>query len=209
MIKCKIKDIVTLSTATLVPKQGVAYRLYSLPSYDEGKQREEVKGENILSSKFIVPNKCILFNKLNVRFKRVWRIDNTDNNKLASTEFLPLIVDEDKVDFQYCYYLLISDSITKYLSDQNANTSGSHKRISPDDFLNIDITLPEMEEQKRIGLFLSSIDKKIDVNRAINQNLRARRERSGLLCRAEVVNGDVSRNLEAEWERNAFKYIAA
>ena len=173
MIKCKIKDIVTLSTASLVPKQGVAYHLYSLPSYDEGKQREEVMGENILSSKFIVPDKCILFNKLNVRFKRVWRIDNTDNNKLASTEFLPLIVDEDKVDFQYCYYLLISDSITKYLSDQNANTSGSHKRISPDDFLNIDITLPEMEEQKRIGRFLSSMDKKIDVNRALNQNLEA------------------------------------
>ena len=163
MIKCKIKDIVTLSTATLVPQQGVAYHLYSLPSYDKGKQREEVMGENILSNKFIVPDKCILFNKLNVRFRRVWRIDNTDNNKLASTEFLPLIVDEEKVDFQYCYYLLISDSITKYLSDQNTNTSGSHKRISPDDFLNIDITLPKMEEQKRIGCFLSSIDKKIDV----------------------------------------------
>ena len=173
MVKCKIKDIVTLSTTTLVPQQGVAYHLYSLPSYDEGKQREEVMGENILSSKFIVPDKCILFNKLNVRFKRVWRIDNTDNNKLASTEFLPLIVDEEKVDFQYCYYLLISDSITKYLSDQNANTSGSHKRISPDDFLNIDITLPTMEGQKRIGCFLSSIDKKVDVNRAINQNLEA------------------------------------
>ena len=173
MIKCKIKDIVTLSTATLVPQQGIAYHLYSLPSYDEGKQREEVMGENILSNKFIVPDKCILFNKLNVRFRRVWRIDNTDNNKLASTEFLPLIVDEEKVDFQYCYYLLISDSITKYLSDQNANTSGSHKRISPDDFLNIDITLPEMEEQKRIGCFLSSIDEKIDVNCAINQNLEA------------------------------------
>ena len=173
MVNCKIKDIVTLSTATLVPQQGVAYHLYSLPSYDEGKKREEVMGENILSSKFIVPDKCILFNKLNVRFKRVWRIDNKDNNKLASTEFLPLIVDEDKVDFQYCYYLLISDSITKYLADQNANTSGSHKRISPDDFLNIDITLPEMEEQKKIGRFLSSMDKKIDVNRAINQNLEA------------------------------------
>lgn len=25
-----------------------------------------------------VPNKCILFNKLNVRFKRVWRIDNQE-----------------------------------------------------------------------------------------------------------------------------------
>ena len=173
MIRYKIKDIVTLSSATLVPQKGVAYHLYSLPSFDEGKHREEVMGEDILSSKFVVPDKCILFNKLNVRFKRVWRIDNKDSNKLASTEFLPLIVDEEKVDFQYCYYLLISDSITKYLSGQNANTSGSHKRISPDDFLNIDVALPELTEQKKIGGFLSSIDQKIDVNRAINQNLEA------------------------------------
>lgn len=171
MIKCKIKDIVTLSLETLVPQEGIAYHLYSLPSFDEGRQREEVMGEDIGSNKFIVPDKCILFNKLNVRFKRVWRIDNTDNNKLASTEFLPLIVDEEKVDFQYCYYLLISDSITKYLSGQTANTSGSHKRISPDDFLNIEVALPEMTEQKRIGGFLSSIDRKIDVNQALNQDL--------------------------------------
>ena len=173
MIKCKIKDIVTLCSETLVPQKGVAYHLYSLPSFDDGMQREELLGEEILSNKFVVPDKCILFNKLNVRFKRVWRIDNADNNKLASTEFLPLIVDEDKVDFQYCYYLLISDSITKYLSGQTANTSGSHKRISPDDFLNIEVALPERTEQKKIGGFLSSIDKKIDVNRATNQKLEA------------------------------------
>ena len=187
MIRYKIKDIVTLSSATLVPQKGVAYHLYSLPSFDEGKHREEVMGEDILSSKFVVPDKCILFNKLNVRFKRVWRIDNKDSNKLASTEFLPLIVDEEKVDFQYCYYLLISDSITKYLSGQNANTSGSHKRISPDDFLNIDVALPELTEQKKIGGFLSSIDQKIDVNRAINQNLATpdrSSEAAGVRCAA-------------------------
>lgn len=44
------------------------------------------------------------------------------------------------------------------------------------------------------------LDNKIALNRAINQNLRTRREHSESslsLCRAEAVNGDVSRNLEA------------
>ena len=154
-----------------MPQEEVAYHLYSLPAFDENQVREEVMGKDIHSNKWLVPDKCILFNKLNVRFKRVWRIDNADENKLASTEFLPLIIDESKVDFQYCYYLLISDAITNYLCGQNSNTSGSHKRIDPADFLNIQISLPTMSEQRMIGKVLADIDSKISLNRQINQNL--------------------------------------
>lgn len=169
----KIKDICKISTKSVTPKKDVAYHLYSLPAFDANKEREEILGCNIHSNKLLVPDKCILFNKLNVRFKRVWCIDNSDKNKLASTEFLPLIIDENRVDFQYCYYLLISDAITNYLCGQNSNTSGSHKRIDPTDFLNIEITLPLMIEQQKIGKILADIDSKIDLNRQINQNLEA------------------------------------
>lgn len=110
---------------------------------------------------------------MNVRFKRVWRIDSLEEHKLCSTEFLPLIIDETKVDYQYFFYLLISDSITNYLCGQNANTSGSHKRISPADLLEIPVKLPSMPEQKAIGKILSDIDRKIALNKAINHNLAA------------------------------------
>ena len=167
----KIRDIVTLVSKSVVPKSGTTYHLYSLPSFDDGQKYEIIDGEQIQSNKFVVPDKCILFNKLNVRFKRVWKIANTDINKLCSTEFLPLIVNEAKVDYQYCYYLLISDRITNYLCGQNTNTSGSHKRIDPEDFLNIDIILPDISIQKHIGRFLYNIDKKIVLNNQINDNL--------------------------------------
>ena len=170
----KIKDICTLSTKSIMPLSNVAYHLYSLPAFDENQVREEVLGKDILSNKWLVPDKCILFNKLNVRFKRVWRIENADENKLASTEFLPLIIDESKVDFQYCYYLLLSDAITNYLCGQNSNTSGSHKRIDPHDFLNIEISLPTISEQRMIGKILADIDSKISLNKQINQNLSVR-----------------------------------
>ena len=169
----KLKDIVTLKTKSIVPLQDEHYHLYSLPSFDKNQCREEILGKDIQSNKYIVPDKCILFNKLNVRFKRVWRIDNKDNNKLCSTEFLPLIIDKTKLNYQYCYYLLISERITDYLCGQNTNTSGSHKRIDPLDFLNIDIQLPFIEEQTRIGSLLAYIDSKIALNRAINHNLEA------------------------------------
>ena len=173
----KIKDIVKLATTSIVPLAQERYHLYSLPSFDNGQTREVLLGAEIQSNKYIVPDKCILFNKLNVRFKRVWRIDNHDANKICSTEFLPLVVDETKVDYSYCYYLLVSEFITTYLCGQNTNTSGSHKRIDPTDFLNIKISLPRLDEQRHIGNILSSIDQKIALNRAINDNLRA--------CRAQ------------------------
>ncbi len=169
----KIKDIVTFVSKSITPQKGVTYNLYSLPSFDEGKTFEVLDGADIQSNKYDVPNKCILFNKLNVRFKRVWRIDSHDENKIASTEFLPLVVDEDVIDFQYCYYLLISDKITYYLCGQNTNTSGSHKRIDPDNFLNIEIKLPKMSIQRLIGKTLSALDRKIVLNKQINDNLEA------------------------------------
>ena len=167
----KLKDIFTLVTDSVAPMADVHYHLYSLPSFDEVQTREEVMGSEIMSNKYAVPNKCILFNKLNVRFKRIWRIDNEDDNKVASTEFLPLVVDEKIVDFQYAYYVLVSDTVTNYLCGQNANTSGSHKRISPDVLFDMDISLPSHSEQERIGRFLNDIDSKIALNREINRNL--------------------------------------
>ncbi len=169
----KIKDIFKLEIKSVAPQRDVHYHLYSLPSFDENKTREEVNGQDIMSNKLVVPDKCILFNKLNVRFKRVWKIDDQDDNKLASTEFLPLVVNEQLVDFNFAYFLLISDSLTDYLCGQNSNTSGSHKRIDPNVLLNMDIILPNRSEQERIGSFLSEIDDKIALNREINRNLEA------------------------------------
>ncbi len=169
----KIKDIVRFHSETTIPIPDVVYHLYSLPSFDNNQTREELLGQDIQSNKFTVPNRCILFNKLNVRFKRIWRIDSDEDHKIASTEFLPLIIDENKVDFDYCFYLLASPVITDYLCGQNANTSGSHKRIDPTNFFNIGIKLPPLAQQYEIGKLLSSLDAKIKLNRQINQNLEA------------------------------------
>lgn len=198
----KIKDIVAFVPKSITPKAGKIYRLYSLPSFDDGRLYETLDGKNIQSNKYIVPDKCILFNKLNVRFKRVLRIDESDTNKVCSTEYLPLVVNESKVDYQYCYYLLISDKITNYLCGQNTNTSGSHKRINPDNFLDINIILPELAEQKRIGKLLSDIDHKIELNRAINQNLHASQTQFEP-CRGTAVNT----RLRTKSERTEFSLL--
>lgn len=57
-----------------------------------------------------------------------------------------------------------------------------------------------LQGQENVGNFVIGITKRLWLNSTINHYLRARREqRESLLslCRAEAVNGDVSRNLVA------------
>lgn len=112
MKKYKLGEVLSISSTSVIPQAGITYKLYSLPSFDDGQEPETARGEAIQSNKYVVPIRCILFNKLNVRFKRIWRIDNNTPNKLCSTEFLPLVINEDIIDYQYCYYLLASDYLT-------------------------------------------------------------------------------------------------
>ena len=50
----KIKDIVTLATTSITPQSNVEYHLYSLPSFDDNQNREELGGYEIQSNKYIV-----------------------------------------------------------------------------------------------------------------------------------------------------------
>ena len=186
----KIKDIATLVTSSVDPRNNPNdyWNLYSLPSYDNNRSHEVLLGSDIQSNKFVVPSKCILFNKLNVRFRRIWRVSSHENNNICSTEFLPLVIDESKADYDYFYYLLRSDFITTYLTGQHNNTSNSHNRIDIDDFMNIEVTLPSLEEQKRLAKVVTDLDSQIDNLTAINRNLPDRLAAWGVTRHAIVAS---------------------
>ncbi|MBD8937623.1 MAG: restriction endonuclease subunit S [Prevotella stercorea] len=67
-----------------------------------------------------------------------------------------------------------------------------------DSYYNINVFLPNIEEQRRAASILQKLDAKIALNRQINDNLRASRAQSQTqfeLCRGAAVNADVSSNL--------------
>jgi len=170
----KIKDCFDLLKTTEDPRKH-AHKLYhhfSLPSFDNGRKPDIVTGSEIDSSKFKVENNVILFNKLNVRFKRVWNIHLLQSeNSICSTEFLQL---KPKNDFQdFLYYSLINNDFTNKLKNCASGTSGSHQRISPDLFLEETIFVPSIDVQKSIADVLSSLDSKIELNNRINAELEA------------------------------------
>ena len=80
--------------------------------------------------------------------------------------------DETKVYGKYLNAFLQSPYMHKYF-ENNATGSGQRYTLSAESLESIPLLLPSLEEQKRIGKFLSFIDRKIALNHAINQNLEA------------------------------------
>ena len=72
---------------------------------------------------------------------------------------------------EFCYYLLPTKLVKDQLSAGAQQTSIRH--TSPDKIKACKVFIPGVEEQRRIASLLSAIDHKIEVNRAINQNLEA------------------------------------
>ena len=111
------------------------------------------------SNRTQIKGEVLLFNKLNVRQKRVWYIEKAPSKALCSMEFLAY--SSDKVDLRLLREILLQDSVTKGFESVSRGTSNSQKRIAPSDFLNFSFALPPLAEQHRIADALSGVDKMI------------------------------------------------
>ena len=76
------------------------------------------------------------------------------------------------VDGKYLNAFMHTQYIQKYF-ENNASGSGQRYTLSNDTISNIPVLLPSMEEQHTIGKLLADLDRKIELNRQINDNLEA------------------------------------
>ena len=113
----------------------------------------------MLSSRIKLTPNTLLFNKLNVRQRRVWLVKDCSNNSVCSSEFLPY--KSEKIDLSFLKQLLLTDKVTKDFEDMSSGTSNSQQRITPSDFLKYEISIPSLEEQRKIALILFDMDTEI------------------------------------------------
>ena len=111
---------------------NTVFQHFSIPAYDDGKKPIIETGGDIQSNKYVIPQNCILFSKLNPhKDKRVWLIlDDVPDNAICSTEFQ--IVKPINVYYLFFLYgwLTYKDNYEDIASGVGG-TSGSHQRIDP------------------------------------------------------------------------------
>ena len=109
----------------------------------------------------------ILISNIRPYFKKIWLADRCGGCSSDVLCLRALI----GVDIVYLFYLLSQDSFFEYVM---SGAKGSKMpRGDKAQIMNWEVKLPDISEQKRIGLFLKSIDDKIALNNRINHNLAA------------------------------------
>ena len=72
---------------------------------------------------------------------------------------------KENVDLEYLYYYLLRMDLSEYI------TGSTQPKLNQGNMNKIQIKLPELKLQKKISKILSNIDKKIELNSEINNNL--------------------------------------
>ena len=88
----------------------------------------------------------------------------------GSTEYIVFRAKEGIADKDYLYYLVCSPEVREPSIKSMVGSSG-RQRVQTDVVKNLEIDVPPLVEQKRIGSFLRLIDDKIALNDKINNNL--------------------------------------
>jgi len=91
-----------------------------------------------------------------------------NKNDCACNQQVNAIIPYDGFDTNYIYYYIQKNSSRlKYISNQSVTPI-----LNKNDFMNITISYPAIEEQRKIGQFLSVLDKKIYISKRNIENLK-------------------------------------
>ena len=85
---------------------------------------------------------------------------------IQSQDVAKIVCKEHLLDKDFAFYLISSNLVKQQLSAAAQQTKIRH--TSPDKIKDCIVWIPELEEQKRIGKLLRTIDLKIELNRQLN-----------------------------------------
>lgn len=160
----------------------ISYKLHNICDYVASRTTNI---ENYISTENMLPNKggvCapsnvpngtaieykvgdILISNIRPYFQKIWQ---ADRNGACSADVL-CIRANDKADSKFLYYLLSQQVFFDYVM---SGTKGCKMpRGDKNQIMQWEISLPSLEEQRRIAGILGAIDDKIENNRRINANL--------------------------------------
>lgn len=161
------KELGELGTLECVPINpqfftNCVFAEYSMPSFDEDRNPRFVKGQEMCSSRLAIEGEVLLINKLNVRQKRIWYLNECGNNAVCSGEFLPY--KSSKVNLILLRNILLTNKVVNDFVNMSTGTSNSQKRVKPSNVLSYKINIPlDINEQKAIANMLTSMDNEITV----------------------------------------------
>lgn len=113
----------------------------------------------------------IIYSTVRPNQKHYGIIKEQPDNFLVSTGFAVIDIDTDKASADYVYFVLTQENVIEYLHAIAEQSTSAYPSIKPSDLKNIEIPLPSLEYQRRIASILVKLNRKIEINTRINDNL--------------------------------------
>ena len=165
-MKCKLSDICSFRKV----KVGI----------------ENLNEQNYISTENMLPNKCgitkasslpnvpaiheykkgdILVSNIRPYFKKIWQAKYDGGCSNDVLVFVPNV----NADKSFLYYVLANDDFFKYSMATSKGTK--MPRGDKTAIMNYEVSLFDLNTQKKIASILKALDEKIEFNNAINNNL--------------------------------------
>ena len=123
-----------------------------------------------------VKNNTIIYSTVRPRLKHYGILNNPQTNFIVSTGFVTIDLKEQYkqiIDPRYLYLLLTQSTITEYIGNIADTAVSAYPSINPADISSLSFNFPSFDLQKSVADIWENYDKKIVLNRQINQNLEA------------------------------------
>ena len=124
---------------------------------------------------------------------------NNDEIGFGSTEYIVFRAIDGVSDADFLYYLTCSPLVRNPAIKSMVGSSG-RQRVQTDVVANLDIELPPLEEQRKIGELLKTFDDKIKLNKEINNNLE---QQAQAIYQRMFID-----NASSDWEEGTLSDIA-
>ena len=134
---------------------------YSERYIERGERNITEDGLKSCSAKLLPKNSVLFSSRAPIGYIVIAR------NEIATNQGFKSIIPNDNTDALFLYYLLTFNK--KNIEAMGSGTT--FKEVSGATMKNIEVLLPELDEQKRIAGILGSLDDKIELNNKINANL--------------------------------------
>lgn len=114
---------------------------------------------------------------------------DTEEVGFGSTEYIVFRAIDGVTDEDYLYYLVCSPIVRDIAIKSMVGSSG-RQRVQTDVVKGIEVELPTLDEQRKIGSVLKILDDKIAVNNEINENLE--QQAQAIYCDMFITNANPS-----------------
>ena len=112
----------------------------------------------------------ILYSEIRPKNKRFAYVDFDASDYIASTKLM-VLRNKGNIDNTFLYQLLKSNKIINQLQLLAESRSGTFPQITFNELANVEIEIPNIENQIKISKILTDIDSKIEINNQTNDNL--------------------------------------